>query len=432
MRLSPTTGKILSGQGGGTIAINGAVPASLATATGGGWGWLDDDTCGGQADLGAGYLLRKLIVSTDTLSVLDATPSGGVDAATQFRAGNLKWAAFLAGGALAGVRSNIRARLPLAALGDIDETGRMVVVQNYAADSGLVSYTSSGAQLWVNSTTVLDGSNRLRSKNGSVAYQDTSSNWHLRDTATGTLQSFAPRTGEVVAAMVPVLISSVIWVVELTGTQLTIRPATSSNGFVLSTSANLFNPDAVSMSAGTVRVGWSVTTGENPTDLRIADLTVATGGTALGSTTTGSLVIGSSTAGTTGNFTVGPVEGGSLTSTKQPRLAMKPDGSGFVGSAGARQYQAWWDTIAGQAVAPANLSQATGVLDPGHGGTGTDTGLTVIDGGNILPGTIPCSAIQADCLSALGSGWIPVVTGAEPPVFVTDGAGVLILVAGPS
>jgi hypothetical protein len=308
----------------------------------------------------------------------------------------------------------------------------MVVVQNYTADSGLVSYSTSGSQLWVNSTTVLDGSNRLRSKNGSVAYQDTTSAWHLRDTGTGTLQSFAPRTGEVVAAMVPVLISGAIWVVELTNTQLTIRPATSSNGYVLATSANLFNPDAVSMSAGTVRVGWSVTTGETPTDMRIADLTIATGGTALGSTTTGSLVIGASTAGTTGNFTVGPVEGGSLSSTKQPRQAAKPDGSGFQGSGGIRQYQAWWDTLAKQAVAPANLSQATGTLDPGHGGTGTDTGLTVIDGGNILPGTIPCSAIQADCLSALGSGWIPVVTGAEPPVFVTDGAGVLILVAGPS
>lgn len=29
------------------------------------------------------------------------------------------------------------------------------------------------------------------------------------------------------------------------------------------------------------------------------------------------------------------------------------------------------------------------------------------------------------------SSWIPVVDGSEPPVFITDGAGVLILVAGP-
>jgi len=29
-------------------------------------------------------------------------------------------------------------------------------------------------------------------------------------------------------------------------------------------------------------------------------------------------------------------------------------------------------------------------------------------------------------------GWIPLVDGSEPPVFITDGAGVLILVPGPS
>lgn len=400
MRLSPTTGKILSGQGGGTIAIDGVTPASLVGHPGGGWGWLDDTTCGGQADLGSGYLLRQLVLP-NTLTVLDATPSGVTDAATQFRAGNNFWAAFLTGGVLKGVRSNIRATLPNAALGDIDETGRMVVVQNYLSDSGLVSYATSGAQLWVNSTTVLDGSNRLRSKNGSVAYQDTSSNWHLRTTATGVLQSFAPRTGEVVAAMVPVTISGAVWVVELTNTQLTIRPATSSNGFVLATSANLFNPDAVSMSAGTVRVGWSVSTGELPTDMRVADLSVTTGSTTLGTTTSGTLVFGSPAAGTTGNFTVGPVEGGSLVSTKQPRKSAREDGKGFVGEAGLRQYQAWWDIIAGQAVAPADLSQATGILDPAHGGTGTDTGLTVLDGGNLINGTVNYVALATDAVARM-------------------------------
>lgn len=30
-----------------------------------------------------------------------------------------------------------------------------------------------------------------------------------------------------------------------------------------------------------------------------------------------------------------------------------------------------------------------------------------------------------------GGGWIPLVDGSEPPVFITDGAGTLMLVAGP-
>lgn len=384
MRLSPTTGKGLMGQGGGTISIDGVTPASLVGHPGGGWDWLDDTTCGGQADLGSGYLLRQLVLP-NTLTVLDSTPSGVTDAATQFRAGNSKWAAFLTGGALQGVRSNIRARLPLAALGDINESGQMVVVQNYAADSGLVAYASSGAQLWVNSTSVLDGSNRLRSKNGSVAYQDTTSAWHLRNSATGALQSFAPRTDEVVAAMVPVLISGVIWVVELTNTQLTIRPATSANGFVLATSANLFNPDAVSMSAGNVRVGWSVTTGENPTDMRLADLNVTTSALSTGTTSSGSLVITAQPPATPSDLPVGPVEGGTTTANPQPRQQPVVDPKTGIGT---RVYQKWWDQIIGAATAPPNLSQATGVLSPAQGGTGTTSGLTTLDGANLLDSTV--------------------------------------------
>lgn len=33
--------------------------------------------------------------------------------------------------------------------------------------------------------------------------------------------------------------------------------------------------------------------------------------------------------------------------------------------------------------------------------------------------------------TGVGASWIPMVDGSEPPVFITDGAGVLILVAGP-
>lgn len=34
--------------------------------------------------------------------------------------------------------------------------------------------------------------------------------------------------------------------------------------------------------------------------------------------------------------------------------------------------------------------------------------------------------------SSGGGSWIPLVDGSEPPVFITDGAGVLILVGGPA
>lgn len=43
---------------------------------------------------------------------------------------------------------------------------------------------------------------------------------------------------------------------------------------------------------------------------------------------------------------------------------------------------------------------------------------------------------EGDIVTAIGSAggdgnWIPLVDGSEPPNFITDGAGVLILVAGP-
>jgi hypothetical protein len=261
-----------------------------------------------------------LVVATDTLTTLDSTSTGATDAAQNFRAGNSEWAAFMTGGVLKGVRSatipfasgntvGTCTVLPLAGLGDIDETGRAYLIQNFSADNGLAGYSAGGARLWTVNTSVLDGSNRMRAKNGSVAYQDTTGAWHLAAATTGALQSFAPRI-DTVAAMVPVLVGTIIYVVELTNTQLTIRPATASTGYVLATSANLFNPDALALTATTIRIGWSVSTGEAPTDIRVADLNITTGGTTLGTTASGALVFGSSTPGTVTPFTVGPVEGG--------------------------------------------------------------------------------------------------------------------------
>jgi len=459
MRLSPTTGKGLMGQGSGTISIDGVEPPSLTGYVGGGWGWLDDDTCGGQAFTGGLWHLKQLVVSTDTLTDLVATTSAS-DLAQQFRAGNLNWARFVAGG---GIHSSagLGLTLPLAALGDIDASGRMAVVQNYAADNGIVTYAANGSTMATISASVLAGTQRLRAKDDLVAYQDGQLKWHLRDIVSGSLASFAPRTDVVVASMVPVKISGTVWVVEVSATAISIRPATSSTGYILSTSPNIFFPDAVSLSAGTVRVGWSITSGESRTSLRLADFVTTTGGFTSGTTASGSLVLTPESPITPSATPVGPVEGGTRTSTKQPRYAGKRDA--WTGEHGLEIYQAWWDTIAGDAVAPADLSQATGTVDPAHGGTGVTTGLTVLPGQNIIAGSTPLTALEDETASTLigrgslagdgppqeitlgtgltmtgtvlsssgGGSWIPLVDGSEPPVFITDGSGVLILVAGP-
>ena len=278
----------------------------------------------------------------------------------------------------------------------------------------------------------------------SVAYQDTTSAWHLLSATTGLTQSFAPRTDEVVAATVPVTISGATWVVELTGTKLTIRPSTSSNGYVLATSANLFNPDAVSLSAGTVRVGWSVTTGENPTDLRMADLTIGTGALSTGTTASGALVITPQPPATPSALPVGPVEGGSTSATKQPRKAMKEDGSGFVGAAGARQYQAWWDTLAGQASGaipagrivppvPPPPMPSFGTIDV----TGQSPVVALVSGdavqliaGTGMTLTTDAGAQSVTFTSTGGSGvdYVVLGNGVQPPTPVDDGAGSFIYV----
>lgn len=409
MRLSPTTGTILGGIGGVGVklSLDGATPAALSgTSIGGAWGWLTNDIVAGQGDTSGGtgpYTLLKYVISTLTRSTLDATPTGENDASQNFRAGNSEWAAFMTAGALKGVRSatvpfaggttaGTCKVLPLAGLGDIDENGQVYVIQNFASDAGIVCYTGSGSKLWTNATSVLDGSNRLRARNGTVAYEDTASQWHLASTVTGLSQAFAPRTDEIVAQMCPVTINGATWVAELTSTKLTIRPATSSNGYIVATSPNLFNIDAISLSAGTVRVGWSVTTGEANTDLRIADLNIGTGGLSTGTTTSGALVITPQSPLSASAFTVGPVEGGTTAATKQPRYAIKSDA--FVGGDdGKRIYQKYWDLISTQAAAAPNLSQATGTISPAQGGTGTTTGLTTLDGGNLIAGTVTTSAL---------------------------------------
>lgn len=419
MRLSPIGDAISSPQSGGasSVAVNGVVPASLVGCAGGGWCWSDATTAYGQGDFGGGQHLYKLVLP-NTLTQIDAT------GANLSAAGNGVVAAYLS---FAGVRFPLSAfgPFPLAGLGDVSPDGMTVLVQNFAAGTGLVVRSAAGAQLCTVSVT-LPGNYLIRAKNGVFAYPDTALTiWHLALLASGVRQSFAPRT-EAIFQTVPVSISGTQWVVEVSATQLTLRPATSSNGFVVAT-GNTFSVDAVEMAAGTVRIGWSVGAGELPTQVRLADVTVGTGAQNVGTTASGSLVITAGPTLTQSAVPVGPVEGGApLGANKQPRHAITNDP--FVGGEdGKRVYQKYWDQIGAAAFAPANLSQATGTVDPTHGGTGMTTGLTIIDGGNILPGTIPCSAMASSC----GGGWIPLVDGSEPPNFITDGAGVLILVPGP-
>lgn len=394
MRLSPTTGKGLMGIGTTSISIDGVIPASLTGATGGGWDWLTDDICGGQLQglIAGGFRLYQLVYSTDTPSILDPVYNGGADVAQAFCAGDSNWARFVAGGGVH-TSASLGLTLPAAGLMDIDEDGQLLVVPAAAADTGLTTYAANGSQL---ATVSVHTFSQARCKDGIVSNRNMDGGgWHLRSVETLALQPFAPRTDTTVVGMVPVVISGTTWVVELDAAQLTIRPATSSNGFVLATSANLFWPDAVSLSAGTVRVGWSVTTGEGRLDMRLADVTVSSGDVTSGTTASGALVLTPDGAIPPSTLPVGPVQNGdALLARKQPRHAIKEDA--FVGGAtGKRVYQRWWELVAESASVNLSTGNVTGTLAPDMGGTGTTTGLTVLNGQNTIQDTTQLDTAQS-------------------------------------
>ncbi len=185
-----------------------------------------------------------------------------------------------------------------------------------------------------------------------------------------------------------------------------------------------------------MRVAWSLTPGEAPDDLVILDIDTDTGttdeGTVVGSTVvfdTGPTLAGTTFAGSTAAAVRLPYQSVKAVYIDGPHKGelTKPWRDALQG--GVNGVQSAQTSVANlpTPVPPDGFGSIGGVDAPGPNSTLT---FTSNDGSVTITPDQPSSSVDFSVASA-PTGWIPLVTGAEPPVFVTDGSGNLIVVGYP-
>lgn len=304
-RLS-STGKALMGVAGGMISVDGSTPTELSGFIGGYWDFLSDDLIAGPASNGGGaWQLWQDTLSTGTTASLSTFAAG------QFYAGNSKYAAFLAS-TPSEVQSNVSGLSSIsgAGLGTVSREGQPVLIDSYQGDGGLTVYSSSGATLLALPVKII--APYIFLVNGTLAYED-ATGWHLVTVATGAIPRWAPQL-PVRARTIPVVFGSTLYLVEQSGTDtVTIRAATSAQGFVVNDVLNgAYNIAAVGLTSTTIRIAWSTNAGESAEALVEADVNPVTGAWTKSTVVAGVLVPVVQTPLTLTNFTLGPLEGNNL------------------------------------------------------------------------------------------------------------------------
>lgn len=294
-----------------TVAVDGSIPSALSAVIGGvpnGCYWYDATHVFYQNFTNSAAPVCQIYnVSTHAISTV--LPGGAPSGAGSSVAA--KWSPST------GVTTTVGGLGPFASAGleDVSPAGEIAVVTTRATGSGLVVYSQTGTTLLSLPSVVLAGG-VTAVRNSIIAYQDTKG-WHLQNVVTGAKPLWFPRI-DGVSNVVPVLVGGVLYVVEASNSQLTIRPANTSKGFVLESTPIFFNPDAVDMSGGVCRVGYCANQGESVTSLIETDVTVATGANTRGIVSGGTIVRTPGTKFSSVKFTVGPQEGSDLTVSGYP------------------------------------------------------------------------------------------------------------------
>lgn len=412
--------------GYGTISIMGSTPAALVGRTGNQAHWFDDGVIVYQ-DYTAAPVLNTYDTVTLALTTVDSAGGNAVGG------GAGVWAAWLSG---QGVRTSVGGLGPFpngGAAGQgsptlVSELGQTLFITNYATASGVSCYGPTGTPLASIATSLV--STVLHIRQNVIAYQSPSG-WLLVNALTGVaIPSYRQRPN--ILFCIPFTLGTDIGVLEYqtTTSTLTIRIASELTGLTIPTVGTEFNPDVQGIDADTVRVAWSTGQGELPGELVILDIDTTTGTTEEGTVVGGSVV-----------FAEGPTLEGTTFTGAQAGLNSLPVQSQKVLNSAGELAKPWRDALqrlSGGVQAAQTAINVLPVTVPPDGfgsvggvtASGPDATLTLTSADGTVTIT-PDQATSSVDLSASGGGsqWIPLVDGSEPPNFITNGAGVLILVS---
>lgn len=371
-------------------------------------------------------VLKTYDINTTTVTVVDGSGGnlvgGGADV----------WAAWLAG---VGVRTSVVGfgPFPNGSSGDISQNPTLVselgqvLFMDWPVGT-LKAYEADGTLQW--STPVSPTNMALQIRQNIVAYQ-IASGWQLVDVTTGrVLPQWQSRLHVILT--IPFTMGATVGVLEYSNGQLTIRKANQLTGLIIPTVGTEFNVDIQGVDSTHVRVAWSLTSGEARTDLVILDIDTATGTTQRGT------VVGTSVV-----FAAGPtLEGATFDGVNAGAGVLPLQGTKVLNSAG-EMTKPWRDAL--QKLSGSIQSAQTDINNlpvtapPDSFGTVNNVSasqpndtvtLTSVDGSVTITSDQGLKTVDLSVVTA-GSQWIPLVTGAEPPVLVGDGSGHLVLVAYP-